>query len=85
MAPATTVMISDPDLLAKLASSDGLIVFRGPDGRTVRMAEPVPHGQLPAGIKSPISDEEFEAARKRKDSGISLDEFWARVKSGEWK
>ena len=60
MTPATTVVISDPELLAKLAASDGLIVFRGPDGKCVRLAEPVPPGQLPAGIKSPFSDEEIE-------------------------
>ena len=85
MTPATTVVISDPELLAKLAASDGLIVFRGPDGKCVRMAEPVPQGQLPAGIKSPFSDEEIEEARKRPDSGITLTEFWDKVKRGEWK
>ena len=85
MTPATTVVISDPELLAKLAASDGLIVFRGPDGKCVRLAEPVPPGQLPAGIKSPFSDEEIEEARKRPDSGITLTEFWDKVKRGEWK
>lgn len=85
MTPATTVVISDPELLAKLAASDGLIVFRGPDGKCVRLAEPVPPGQLPAGIKSPFSDEEIEEARTRPDSGITLTEFWDKVKGGEWK
>ncbi len=78
MTPATTVVISDPELLAKLASSDGVIVFRGPDGKCVRMAEPVPQGQLPNGIKSPISDEEFEKARQQK-GGVPLAEVWKRL------
>jgi hypothetical protein len=78
MAPATTIVISDPELLAKLASSDGLIVFRGPDGHTVRFAEPVPHGQLPQGIKSPFTDEEIEESRKQPD-GSPLAEVWQRI------
>ena len=78
MTATTTVVISDPELLAKLASSDGVIVFRGPDGHTVRMAEPVPHGQLPHGIKSPISDAEFQEARKQPD-GSPLTEVWKRI------
>ncbi len=63
MSPTTTVVIPDPELPAKLASSDGLIVFRGPDGHTVRFAELVPLGQLPVGINSPFSDAEIEEAR----------------------
>jgi hypothetical protein len=85
VAPSTTVVISDPELLAKLATTEGLIVFRGPDGKAIRLASPVPQGQLPAGVKSPISDEEFELARQRADSGITLTEFWEKVKRGEWK
>ena len=36
-------------------------------------------------FKSPISDEEFEEARKRADSGVSLSEFWKLMERGEWK
>ena len=78
MAPATTVVITDPELLAKLASSDSLIVFRDSNGQTIRMAEPVPHGQLPAGIKSPFTDPEIEEARKQPD-GSPLSEVWKRI------
>ncbi|HEY3788055.1 MAG TPA: hypothetical protein VGL71_04330 [Urbifossiella sp.] len=85
MLPVTTVVVTDPELLAKLASSDNLIVFKGPNGEYVRLAGPAPHGQLPAGFKSPISDEEFEEARKRPSSGISLSEFWKLMERGEWK
>lgn len=81
----TTIVITDPELLAKLAAADGQIVFRGPTGDTGRTAEVVFDGKLPPGVKSPVSDEEFEEARKSPDSGISLTEFWKRVQNGEWK
>ena len=81
---STTVVISDPDLVAKLASLEGLIIFRGPGGKCLRLGELVPPDRLPSGIKSPISDEEFEEARKQPDSGIPLAEFWKRVERGEY-
>jgi hypothetical protein len=81
----TTIIISDPELLAKLAAADGQIVFRNPTGETVKTAEVVPYGKLPPGVKSPITDEEFEEARKSPDSGITLDEFWKRVEGGKWR
>jgi hypothetical protein len=81
----TTIVISDPELLAKLVSAEGQIVFRGPSGDTVKTAEVVANGTPPPGVKSPISDEEFEEARKSPDSGITLQEFWKRVERGEWR
>jgi hypothetical protein len=42
-------------------------------------------GQLPPGVKSPVSDEEFEEARRSPDSGITLNEFWKKVAGGEWQ
>ena len=81
----TTIVITDPDLLAKIAAADGQIVFRGPTGDTVKTAEVVPDGKLPPGVKSPFTDEEIEAARKEPDSGITLAEFWQKVERGEWK
>ena len=30
---------------------------------------------MPPGVKSPVSDEEFEEARKQPD-GLTLQEFW---------
>lgn len=85
MTPVTIVDIADPALLAKLASSNGAILFRGPNGEQIRWAQPVPPGQLPAGIRPPITDEEFEKLRQRPDSGITLAEFWQKVERGEWK
>jgi hypothetical protein len=81
----TTIVISDPELLAKLVSAEGQIVFRGPSGDTVKTAEVVANGTPPPGVKSPVSDKEFEEARKSPDSGITLQEFWKRVERGEWR
>ena len=82
----TTIVITDPELLAKLAAAEGQIVFRGPTGDTVKTAEVVANVTQPAGVKSPITDEEFEEARKSPSSGITLDEFWKRMLSdGKWR
>lgn len=85
MNTVTTITISDPDLLARLAAADGQIVFQGPTGEPVKTVETVPDGKLPPGVKSPFTDEEIEAARKEPSSGISLTEFWAKVRSGQWQ
>jgi hypothetical protein len=85
MSPVTVIDISDPAVLARLAAADGPVIFRGPDGRCVRMAELVPPGQLPAGVRSPISDEEFEQRRRLPNSGVTLTEFWEQVERGEWR
>jgi hypothetical protein len=60
-----TITITDPAVLAQLEKADGPIAFKGPDGRTIRWAEAIPAGKLPAGFKSPLSDEEFEERRKQ--------------------
>ena len=52
MSPVTTVVIQDPELLAKLAAADGLILFQGPNGESVRWAESVPRDKLPPGIRT---------------------------------
>jgi hypothetical protein len=74
----TTITITDPELLAKLAAAEGQIVFRGPGGEHVKTAETIPYGSLPPGVKSPISDEEFEKARQQPD-GSPLAEVWKRI------
>ncbi len=84
MSPVTTIVVTDPELLAKLATAEGPIVFRGPNGEYVRVAEPVSRDRLPAVLRPPISDEEFEKLRKSPD-GIPLAEFWKKVERGEWK
>ena len=80
---ATTITITDPDLLAQLAAASGQIVFRGPAGEYVKAAT-VDGGAKPP-RKGPLSAEEFEEARKSPNSGITLAEFWEKVKRGEWK
>ena len=85
MSPITSITITDPALLAQLAATTGPVVFRGPNGECVRMGALAAAGEPPPGFKSPISDEEFEEARKRPDSGITLAEFWRQVERGEWR
>lgn len=80
----TTITITDPDLLAQLAAAEGQIVFRGPAGEYVKAAT-VAHGGLPPGVKSPFTDEQIEEARQSPNSGITLAEFWEKVKRGEWR
>ena len=80
----TTITITDPALRALLAGARGQIVFRAPDGEHVRTVTPGP-ASLPAGSKGPLTDDEFEEARKSPNSGITLAEFWEKVKRGEWK
>ena len=74
----TNIVISDPDLLAKLAAAEGQIIFRGPSGDTIKTAEVVNFGTPPPGVISPISDEEFEEARKQ-TGGSPLSEVWKRI------
>ena len=79
MSPVTTVVITDPELLARLAATDGPIVFRGPNGEYVRFADPAPPGAIPAGFKSPVTDAEFQEARKQPD-GLPLADVWERIR-----
>ena len=79
MSAVTTVVITDPDLLARLAATDGPIAFCGPDGKQVRLAHPEPAGAASAGLRSPISDEEFQKRRAQPD-GSPLAEVWKRIR-----
>ena len=73
----TTITITDPELLAKIAAADGQIVFRGPGGEYVKAATVTPGG-LPPGVKSPFTPEEIEEARKQ-PGGSPLAEVWKRI------
>ena len=79
----TTITITDPELLAQIAAANGHIVFCGPNGEYVKAAT-VDGGAKPP-KKGPLTAEEFEEARKSPNSGITLAEFWEKVKRGEWK
>ncbi len=74
MATVTTIVIDDPELIAKLAAAEGQIVFRSATGQDVRTVETVPFGKPPPGFKIPLSDEEMERRRLEK-SGRSLAEI----------
>ena len=75
---AIEITITDPDLIAKLAAANGQIVFRGPTGDPVKTVQTVGRMVPPPGVKSPISDEEFEEARKQ-PGGSPLSEVWKRI------
>jgi hypothetical protein len=85
MIAVTKIVITDPELRAKLSTANGQIIFEGPAGEPVNIVETVNLGKLPAGVKSPFTDAEIEQARKEPDSGVTLAEFWKRVENGEWK
>jgi hypothetical protein len=73
----TTITVTDTELLAKLSAAQGQIIFRGPTGIAVKTAEVVANGTPPR-VKSPISDAEFEEARKQ-SGGLPLSEVWRRI------
>jgi hypothetical protein len=81
----TTITITDPALLAQLAAAEGQIIFRGPAGDTVKTVSTVTNGTPPSRINGPLTDQQFEEARKSPNSGITLAEFWEKVKRGEWR
>jgi len=80
-----SITITDPTLLAQLTAAPGFVEFRDPDGRVIGTFFLEGYGKPPPGVKSPISDEEFEDARKEPSSPLSLTEFWKRLQSGEYK
>jgi hypothetical protein len=63
MISVTKTVITDPELLAKLAAANGQIIFEGPTGDPAKTVETVAFGNLPPGVKSPFTDEEIERTR----------------------
>ncbi len=82
MSSVTTIVISDPELLAKLAAANGQIIFEGPTGDLVQTVETVPFGLPPAGYVPPISDEEIERRRQQHRAGKPLSEIMKRLQGG---
>ena len=80
-----SITINDPALLAQFAGAPGVVEIRDPDGRVIGTFFVPGYGVPPPGVKSPISNEEFEEARKSPDSGITLAELFKRLESGEPK
>jgi hypothetical protein len=77
--------ITDPALIAQLTAAK-VVELRDPSGRVIGTFIVEGYGVPPPGVKSPVSDEEFEEARKSPSSGITLDEIWRRMQSdGKWR
>lgn len=69
-----SITITDTNLLAQLTGASGYIELREPGGRVIGTFFQEGYGKPPPGMKSPISDEEFEEARKQ-TGGRSLAEI----------
>jgi len=80
-----SITITDPALLTQFAQASGITDVCDPSGRVIGTFVLEGAGRLPAGVKSPVSKEEFEEARRSPDSGITLNEFWNKVERGEWR
>ncbi len=65
MIPTTTIVISDPDLLAKLSAASGRIAFQDPSGELVKTVDTVA-GKLPPGFKIPFTDEQLAEFSKQR-------------------
>lgn len=74
----TTIVIHDPELLAKLAATEGQIIFQGPTGDPVKKVETAAAGKLPPGFKIPFTDEEL-ARRSQDRTGRPLAEVWRTI------
>ena len=79
MSAVTTIVINDPELLAKLAAAEGQIIFQGPTGDSVKKVETVPPEKLPPGFKIPFSDEEL-ARRSLERTGRPIGEVLKELK-----
>ncbi|MBN9122640.1 MAG: hypothetical protein J0I06_26420 [Planctomycetes bacterium] len=77
-----TITITDPDLLAKLTAAPGFVEIRDPAGRVLGTFFLDGYGVPPPGVTSPISDKEFEEARKQ-TGGKPLAEILKRLQAGE--
>ncbi len=74
----SSIIISDPQLLAQLASVTGNIELRDAAGTLVGQFSQRNPGALPPGVKSPISDDELMELRKQR-SGKPLTEILKRI------
>jgi hypothetical protein len=78
----SAIVITDPQLLAQLASVSGTVELRDAAGTLVGQFQQRNPGALPPGVKSPISDEELERRRKNL-TGKPLSEIIKRLESGD--
>jgi hypothetical protein len=80
-----SITIHDPALLEQLTSITGQVELRDPSGQLVGTLFREVYGVPPPGVRSPVSDEEFEELRKDPSPGRSLSEILRdlREKYGE--
>lgn len=75
----TTIVITDPTLLAQIAAAQGQIVFRGPTGNTIKTAEVVAGQALLAKYQCPFTEEEL-ARRSQDRTGRPIGEVIKELK-----
>ena len=75
-----TRVICDEAMRAKLDHGDEHVELCDESGRTLGYFVPVSANEpgRPAGLKSPISDEELDR-RRREEGGRTLAEIWAKL------
>jgi hypothetical protein len=76
--------VTNPDAVAVFSDVDAPVLVCDALGQLIGRFENNWYGKPPFGIKSPFTDEQIEEARKSSNSGITLAEFWEKVKRGEW-
>ena len=74
----SVITITDPILLAKIAETKDYLELRDPAGFCIGRVEREWLGKLPPGMKSPLTDEEFESRRNDPDAG-TLSEILAEL------
>lgn len=78
MSPVTTIVVSDPELLAKLTTANGHIVFQTADGHHVRTVEPITSDILTR-TKCLFTNKELDEFSKER-TGRSLDAILGDLK-----
>lgn len=66
------IVITDSSLVEQLNQASGALEVRDAKGNSLGTFAP-PSGKLPAGIRSPHSDEEVEELRKQPDGRLLAD------------
>jgi hypothetical protein len=80
----TTIVISDPVILAQLTQATGQIEFKDPAGNVVATVETVSYGVPPPGFKVPFSEEEMERRRQER-TGRPLADILRDLRQGGGK
>lgn len=79
-ADVTTIVISDPALLAKIAAATGRIVFEGPNGNFIQTVDTVPTARPARKIPCPFTDEQLAEFSKNR-TGRPLEDILRDLKA----